>query len=60
MLILKVEEVLNTAKIPVDVDTLYELPEEELLGLIETWDLENQKEMRKKYFKVKLKGPKSV
>ena len=50
-LILQVEEILREIKIRMNPDVLYSLDEEALLGLIETLDPENQKELKAKLTK---------
>ena len=50
-LILQVEEILREIKIQMNPDVLYSLDEEALLGLIETLDPENQKELKAKLAK---------
>ena len=40
-LILQVEEIFSDAKIPMDISLLYDMTEEDLLGLIEAWAPEN-------------------
>ena len=40
-LILQVEEIFSEAKIPMDISLLYDMTEEDLLGLIENWAPEN-------------------
>ena len=50
-LILQVEEILREIKIQMNPDVLYSLDEEALLGLIETLDPENQKELKAKLTK---------
>jgi len=40
-LILQVEEIFQNAKISIDKSLLYDMTEEDLMGLIETWAPEN-------------------
>jgi hypothetical protein len=58
LLIIKAEKVLKSAKVPIDHNILYELSEDDLIGLCETWDLENQKELRDKHMNNETKKPK--
>jgi hypothetical protein len=50
-LILQVEEIFMDAKIPIDKNLLYDMTEEDLLGLIETWAPEVQEAKRVKHMK---------
>ena len=50
-LILQVEEIFSEAKIPMDVSLLYDMTEDDLLGLIETWAPENVEARRAKMTK---------
>lgn len=50
-LILQVEEIFTEAKIPMDVSLLYDMTEDDLLGLIETWAPENVEARRAKMTK---------
>jgi|SaaInl59LU_5_DNA_1037362.scaffolds.fasta_scaffold159884_1 hypothetical protein len=50
-LILQVEEIFMDAKIPIDKNLLYDMTEEDLLGLIETWAPEVQEAKRAKHMK---------
>lgn len=52
-LILQVEEIFTEAKIPMDVSLLYDMTEDDLLGLIETWAPENVEARRAKMTKRK-------
>jgi hypothetical protein len=58
LLIIKAENVLKTAKVPIDPNILYDLSDDDLIGLCETWDLENQKELRDKHMNNETKKPK--
>jgi len=58
LLIIKAEKVLKTAKIPVDPNILYDLSDDDLIGLCETWDLDNQKELRDKHMNSETKKSK--
>jgi len=51
LLIIEAEETLKEAKMPIDTNILHELSEEDLIGLIKTWNVKTQDILKKKHMK---------